>query len=49
MNTKDDRVSSISIDKYYQSRKQQAAISAEEDEVPLPIPTTTTTTTAGIT
>jgi hypothetical protein len=49
MDTKGDTVSSISIDKYYQSRKQQAAISAEEDEVPVPIPTTTTTTTAGIT
>jgi hypothetical protein len=38
MNTKGDTVSSISIDKYYQSRKQQAAISTEEDEVPAPIP-----------
>ena len=39
MNTKGDRVSSISIDKYYQSRKQHAT-TADEDEVP--IPTTTT-------
>jgi hypothetical protein len=44
MNTKGDRVSSVDIDKYYQSRKQQATISAEEHEVP--IPTTTTTTVA---
>ena len=51
MDTKGNTVSSISIDKYYQSRKQQAALSAKEDEVPVPIPTTTTTTTttAGIT
>ena len=44
MNTKGDRVSSVNIDKYYQSRKQQATISAEEHEVP--IPTTTATTVA---
>jgi hypothetical protein len=43
MNTKGDTVSSISINKYYQSRKQQATISAEEDEVSGPVLTTTTT------
>jgi hypothetical protein len=43
MNTKGDTVSSISINKYHQSRKQQATISAEEDEVPGPVLTTKTT------
>jgi hypothetical protein len=43
MNNKGDTVSSISINKYYQSRKQQATISAEEDEVPGPVLMTTTT------
>ncbi|HEY6885018.1 MAG TPA: hypothetical protein VI278_13375, partial [Nitrososphaeraceae archaeon] len=43
MNTKGDTVSSISINKYYQSRKQQATISAEENDVPGPVLTTTTT------
>lgn len=43
MNTKGDEVSSISINKYYQSRKQHAT-TAEEDEVPEPVPMTITTT-----
>jgi hypothetical protein len=43
MNTKGDTISSISINKYYQLRKQQATISAEKDEVPGPVLTTTTT------
>jgi hypothetical protein len=45
MNTKGDTVSSISIDKYYQSRKQQATNDKDEDkgEVLAPIQMTTTT------
>ena len=46
MNTKGDGVSSVNIDKYYQSRKQQATISAGEDEVSIPTTTGTTVATA---
>jgi hypothetical protein len=46
MNTKGNTVSSISIDKYYQSRKQHATNDEEEDEDKVLAPIQMTTTTA---